>query len=115
MENKKTWKGGGHWVGRPSPLGNPYSHVCGTLAEFKVATRDDGGGDGKGMQAGRVGVRCGAEHVGVSQAPFGLLEGVSGRDGACDDEVWRVREGGVRDGGVGHVLFREEGVGEIGP
>jgi hypothetical protein len=41
VENRKTWRGEGHWVGRPSPLGNPYSHVCGTTAEFKVATRDE--------------------------------------------------------------------------
>ena len=41
IANRKTWKGQGHYVGRPSPLGNPYSHVLGTLAEFKVATRDE--------------------------------------------------------------------------
>ena len=39
--NKKTWKGGGHYIGRPTPLGNPYSHLCGTLAQFRVATRDE--------------------------------------------------------------------------
>lgn len=31
----------GYYIGRPSPLGNPYSHKDGTLAEFKVATRGE--------------------------------------------------------------------------
>jgi len=39
--NKKTWKGDGHYIGRPSPLGNPFSHLVGTQAEFKAETRDD--------------------------------------------------------------------------
>ena len=40
--NKHTYKGKDGWeIGRPSPLGNPYSHLVGTLAEFKVATRDE--------------------------------------------------------------------------
>ena len=39
--NRKTWKGEGHYVGRPTPMGNPYSHVVGTLAEFKVGSRDE--------------------------------------------------------------------------
>lgn len=29
------------YIGRPSCLGNPYSHLKGTLAEFHVDTRDD--------------------------------------------------------------------------
>ncbi len=29
------------YVGRPSPWGNPYSHMEGTLAKFKVASRDE--------------------------------------------------------------------------
>ena len=39
--NKKSWKGEGHYIGRPTPLGNPFSHMCGTTAEFRVATRDE--------------------------------------------------------------------------
>jgi hypothetical protein len=29
------------YIGRPSPWGNPFSHRPGTLAEFRVATRDE--------------------------------------------------------------------------
>ena len=29
------------YIGRPNPLGNPYSHKLGTMAEFKVNTRDE--------------------------------------------------------------------------
>ncbi len=29
------------YIGRPSKWGNPYSHMDGTLAEFKVATREE--------------------------------------------------------------------------
>lgn len=39
--NKKTWRGEGIYVGRPTPLGNPFSHQLGTVAEFKVGTRDE--------------------------------------------------------------------------
>jgi hypothetical protein len=28
------------YIGRPGPWGNPFSHQEGTLAKFKVATRD---------------------------------------------------------------------------
>ncbi len=28
------------YIGRPSPLGNPFSHLHGTLADYKVATRE---------------------------------------------------------------------------
>jgi len=31
----------GHYVGRPSCLGNPFSHLKDSVAEFHVATRDD--------------------------------------------------------------------------
>ena len=39
--NKRTYKGPGEYIGRPSSLGNPYSHQENTIAQFKVATRDD--------------------------------------------------------------------------
>lgn len=39
--NKKHWKGDGFYIGRPSPLGNPFSPLVGTKAEFKVGTRDE--------------------------------------------------------------------------
>lgn len=29
------------YIGRPSKWGNPFSHLDGTLAEFKVASRDE--------------------------------------------------------------------------
>lgn len=29
------------YIGRPGPLGNPYSHLEGTLAEFKVGSREE--------------------------------------------------------------------------
>lgn len=29
------------YVGRPSPFGNPFSHLDNTLAEFKVSTREE--------------------------------------------------------------------------
>tara|TARA_R110000822_G_scaffold110654_1_gene240870 strand:+ start:150 stop:731 length:582 start_codon:yes stop_codon:yes gene_type:complete len=40
--NKHFQKQGGEYIGRPNPLGNPYSHIDkGTLAEFKVKTREE--------------------------------------------------------------------------
>jgi hypothetical protein len=41
--NKKTFKGGGVYIGRPSPLGNPYTHIADrrTLAQNVVKTRDE--------------------------------------------------------------------------
>ena len=39
--NKRTHKGEGVYIGRPSVLGNPFSHLSGTLADFKVDTRDE--------------------------------------------------------------------------
>lgn len=32
---------GGIYIGRPSVLGNPFSHKSGTLAKYKVASRDE--------------------------------------------------------------------------
>ena len=29
------------YIGRPSPLGNPFSHLDGTLAAWRVATREE--------------------------------------------------------------------------
>jgi hypothetical protein len=29
------------YIGRPSPFGNPFSHMPGTLAKFRVATREE--------------------------------------------------------------------------
>lgn len=31
----------GEYIGRPSPLGNPYTHMEGTKAEFKVSSREE--------------------------------------------------------------------------
>lgn len=39
--NKRRWKGEGVYVGRPSPLGNPFSHLADTIARFRVATREE--------------------------------------------------------------------------
>ncbi len=41
--NKKTYRGGGVYIGRPSPLGNPYIHIADrrTLAEHVVEMRDE--------------------------------------------------------------------------
>jgi hypothetical protein len=35
----KHHKHSGEYIGRGSPLGNPYSHMDGTTAQFKTATR----------------------------------------------------------------------------
>lgn len=42
VENKRTYKGEGVYVGRPSKWGNPYTHVTGgdTLASYLVENRD---------------------------------------------------------------------------
>lgn len=32
---------GGEYIGRPSPLGNPFSHMPDTLADHKVETREE--------------------------------------------------------------------------
>lgn len=39
--NKKQFKGEGVYVGRPSVLGNPYSHLEVSVAKFKCATREE--------------------------------------------------------------------------
>ena len=42
VHNKRKYKGNGEYIGRPSPLGNPYSHLSkGILAKYQVATRDE--------------------------------------------------------------------------
>lgn len=39
VANKKRHKGPGEYIGRPGPLGNPYSHEQGTLAQYRCTTR----------------------------------------------------------------------------
>ena len=44
--NVRDYKGNGTYIGRAkdptrSVFGNPYSHIDGTLARYKVATRED--------------------------------------------------------------------------
>ena len=41
--NKKTYKGSGVYIRRPSPLGNPYTRIADrrTLAQNVVKTRDE--------------------------------------------------------------------------
>lgn len=41
VKNKKNWKGEGEYIGRPSPLGNPYSHKESSIAELKCECRDE--------------------------------------------------------------------------
>ncbi|MFZ2992552.1 MAG: DUF4326 domain-containing protein [Microgenomates group bacterium] len=41
IKNKKTYSGEGVYIGRPSTLGNPYSHMSGTLAKYKCSTRKE--------------------------------------------------------------------------
>tara|TARA_Y100000034_G_scaffold135898_1_gene209683 strand:- start:240 stop:569 length:330 start_codon:yes stop_codon:yes gene_type:complete len=42
IRNKKTYDGDGTYVGRPSPLGNPFTHLKrDTKAEFKVDTVEE--------------------------------------------------------------------------
>lgn len=41
VHNKYKFKGVGVYIGRPSCLGNPYSHLEGTKASFKVNNRDE--------------------------------------------------------------------------
>lgn len=40
VKNKKTYKGPGIYIGRPSLWGNPFSHLQGTLAQYQVPSRD---------------------------------------------------------------------------
>lgn len=38
--NKRVYRGEGVYVGRPTPLGNPYTHLrSGSLAEYRVVSR----------------------------------------------------------------------------
>jgi len=39
--NKKTYKGNGVYIGRPSMLGNPYTHLNNSIAPYKVNTHKD--------------------------------------------------------------------------
>lgn len=42
VENKRTYRGPGVYIGRPSKWGNPYTHMpTKTLAETRVPTRED--------------------------------------------------------------------------
>lgn len=38
--NKRKHRGAGVYVGRPTPLGNPFSHMPGTIAQHQVESRD---------------------------------------------------------------------------
>lgn len=39
--NKHWYKGPGEFIGRPSPLGNPFSHLPNARAQYHVATREE--------------------------------------------------------------------------
>lgn len=39
--NMKNYKGEGIYIGRPSVLGNPYSHLKVSIAKFKCDTREE--------------------------------------------------------------------------
>ena len=39
--NRSNYDGHASYVGRPGPLGNPYSHVQSGMAEYMVGTRDE--------------------------------------------------------------------------
>ena len=41
LVNKKFYKGSCEYIGRPSKLGNPFSHKEGTLAKYKTNDHDD--------------------------------------------------------------------------
>lgn len=41
LTNKKFYKGPSEYIGRPSKLGNPFSHKEGTLAKFKTKDHED--------------------------------------------------------------------------
>lgn len=47
----------GEYVGRPSPLGNPYSHLPLTLAKYRVATRDEAIKAYRGWLEERIGAK----------------------------------------------------------
>ena len=39
--NKRSYHGVGEYIARPSPLGNPYSHLASKWAEHKVKSREE--------------------------------------------------------------------------
>lgn len=39
--NKRSFRGRGVYIGRPSKWGNPFSHMSGTKARFKVNSREE--------------------------------------------------------------------------
>ena len=41
VHNKYKFKGNGVYIGRPSCLGNPFSHLENTKADFKVKDREE--------------------------------------------------------------------------
>lgn len=41
VKNKKTYKGEGVYIGRPSLLGNPFTHKEGTTAQVVVPSREE--------------------------------------------------------------------------
>ena len=41
VHNKYKFKGDGVYIGRPSCLGNPFSHLENTKASFKVKDREE--------------------------------------------------------------------------
>ncbi len=42
IKNKRYYKGPGHYVGRPMPLGNPYTHMASDVfGVVKVDSRDE--------------------------------------------------------------------------
>ena len=41
VRNKYKFKGNGVYIGRPSCLGNPFSHLENTKADFKVKDREE--------------------------------------------------------------------------
>jgi hypothetical protein len=41
VENKRTYRGNGVYVGRPTILGNPYSHIGRCLAKYRTDSRKE--------------------------------------------------------------------------
>lgn len=39
--NKRHYDDEGEYIGRPSVLGNPYSHLSNTIAKYKVNSREE--------------------------------------------------------------------------
>lgn len=40
VANKRTYRGPGVYIGRPSKWGNPFSHLPNTVARYKVDSRE---------------------------------------------------------------------------